>query len=97
MLARVILIIYVLFVTFLGIASMASDKIRAMEHRFRIPESVLITIAVIGGSIGSILGMVLFHHKTRKAKFRIGLPVILAVQIAFITLLRAVMVSIEFI
>ncbi len=97
MLARVILIIYVLFVTFLGIASMASDKIRAMEHRFRIPESVLITIAVIGGSIGSILGMVLFHHKTRKAKFRIGLPVILAVQIAFIILLRAVMVSIEFI
>jgi len=97
MLARVILIIYVLFVTFLGIASMASDKIRAMEHRFRIPESVLITIAVIGGSIGSILGMVLFHHKTRKAKFHIGLPVILAVQIAFIILLRAVMVSIEFI
>jgi uncharacterized membrane protein YsdA (DUF1294 family) len=97
MLARVILIIYVLFVTFLGIASMASDKIRAMEHRFRIPESVLITIAVIGGSIGSILGMVLFHHKTRKAKFRIGLPVILAVQIAVIILLRAVMVSIEFI
>jgi uncharacterized membrane protein YsdA (DUF1294 family) len=76
---------------------MASDKIRAMEHRFRIPESVLITIAVIGGSIGSILGMVLFHHKTRKAKFRIGLPVILAVQIAVIILLRAVMVSIEFI
>jgi uncharacterized membrane protein YsdA (DUF1294 family) len=68
-----------------------------MEHRFRIPESVLITIAVIGGSIGSILGMVLFHHKTRKAKFRIGLPVILAVQIAVIILLRAVMVSIEFI
>jgi len=97
MLARVILIIYLLFVTFLGIASMASDKIRAMEHRFRIPESVLITIAVIGGSIGSILGMVLFHHKTRKAKFRIGLPVILAVQIAVIILLRAVMVSIEFI
>ena len=97
MLARVILIIYVLFVTFLGIASMASDKIRAMEHRFRIPESVLITIAVIGGSIGSILGMVLFHHKTRKAKFRIGLPVILAVQIAVIILLHAVMVSIEFI
>ena len=97
MIARVILIIYVLFVTFLGIASMASDKIRAMEHRFRIPESVLITIAVIGGSIGSILGMVLFHHKTRKAKFRIGLPVILAVQIAVIILLRAVMVSIEFI
>jgi uncharacterized membrane protein YsdA (DUF1294 family) len=41
--------------------------------------------------------MVLFHHKTRKAKFRIGLPVILAVQIAVIILLRAVMVSIEFI
>ena len=97
MLARVILIIYVLFVTFLGIASMASDKIRAMEHRYRIPEAVLPLFAVVGGSIGSILGMFLFHHKTRKAKFRFGLPLILLVQIALIILLRSLAVTIEFI
>ena len=96
MFARIILIVYFLFVNFLGIASMASDKIRAMEHRFRIPESVLITLAVIGGSIGSVAGMILFHHKIRKAKFRIGLPLILLAQIGLIVLLRSVMTSIEF-
>ena len=81
MLAKIILIIYLPFINFMGIASMASDKIRAMEHRFRIPESVLLLIALIGGSIGAILGMLLFHHKTRKAKFRYGLPLILLIQI----------------
>lgn len=80
----------------MGIASMASDKIRAMERRFRIPEAVLFTIAIIGGSIGSIIGMLLFHHKIRKASFRFGLPIILLVQIALIILLRSVMVSIVF-
>lgn len=96
MLARVILIIYLVFINFMGIASMASDKIRAMEHRFRIPEGVLFTIAVIGGSIGSIIGMLLFHHKVRKASFRFGLPLILIVQVGLIILLRSVMVSIVF-
>ena len=81
MLARVILIIYVLFVTFLGIASMASDKIRMMERRFRIPESVLLILAVLGGSVGCIAGMVIFRHKKRKPLFRYGLPLILILQI----------------
>ena len=96
MLARVILIIYCLVINFIGIASMASDKIRAMEHRFRIPEAVLFTIAIIGGSIGAIAGMLLFHHKVRKAAFRFGLPLILIIQIGLIILLRSVMVSIVF-
>lgn len=96
MLARIILIVYLVVVNFLGIASMASDKIRAMEHRRRIPESVLLLFAVIGGSIGSILGMLLFHHKTRKAKFRIGLPLILVIQIGLIILLHSIGVTIEF-
>ena len=97
MLARIILVIYIIFINFLGIASMASDKIRAMERRFRIPESVLLTIAIIGGSIGSITGMFLFHHKIRKAKFRFGLPAILVVQVGLIVLLRSMMTSIVFI
>lgn len=96
MLAKIILIIYFVIVNFLGIASMASDKIRAMEHRYRIPESVLLLFAIIGGSIGSILGMVLFHHKTRKPKFRFGLPLILLVQIGLIVLLRSFAATIEF-
>lgn len=97
MLARIILIVYFILVNFLGIASMASDKIRAMEHRYRIPEAILILFAIIGGSVGSILGMLLFHHKTRKPLFRFGLPLILIVQIGLIILLRSLAVTIEFI
>ena len=96
MLARIILVLYILFMNFLGVASMASDKIRAMEHRFRIPEGVLFTIAVIGGSAGSILGMFLFHHKVRFARFRIGLPLILLAQIGLVVLLHSAMDSIVF-
>ena len=97
MVPKIVLIVYLIVINFIGITSMASDKIRAMEHRYRIPEAVLLLFAVVGGSIGSILGMFLFHHKTRKAKFRFGLPLILLVQIALIILLRSLAVTIEFI
>ncbi len=97
MLSRIILIIYFIVINFIGIAAMASDKIRAMERRYRIPEAILLLFAVIGGSIGSILGMLLFHHKTRKPLFRYGLPLILILQIGLIILLRSLAVTIEFI
>ena len=89
--------VYLILVNFLGIASMASDKIRAMEHRYRIPEAILILFAIIGGSLGSLLGMLRFHHKTRKPLFRFGLPLILVVQIGLIILLRSLVVTIQFI
>ena len=45
------------------------------KHRWRIPESTLIGIASIGGGAGALAGMLIFHHKTRKWKFRIFVPV----------------------
>lgn len=60
---------------------MLVDKIKAKRNLWRIPEATLIGVAAIGGSIGAIAGMNLFRHKTKHAKFYIGLPVILALQI----------------
>lgn len=57
------------------------DKWKAVHHRWRIPENTLILAALIGGSIGALLGMYAFHHKTRHKKFVIGVPVILLLQI----------------
>ena len=57
------------------------DKWRAQRDRWRIPEDTLIWLAIVGGSIGALLGMYLFRHKTKHRKFTIGIPVILAVQL----------------
>lgn len=78
-----ILLIYLEAVNLLALAMMGIDKHRARTSRERIPELVLLGVAVIGGSIGAIAGMRLFHHKTRKPRFSVGLPVILAMQIGF--------------
>ena len=56
------------------------DKRKAIKHQWRISEKVLLCIAIIGGSIGALLGMILFHHKTRHWYFRYGLPLILLIQ-----------------
>ena len=53
------------------------DKRKAVHHRWRIPERVLILCAFLGGAAGALLGMLLFHHKTRKWKFRILVPLAL--------------------
>lgn len=58
------------------------DKLFAKLHAWRIPERVLMWAAVLGGSIGALLGMFVFHHKVRKPKFYIGIPVILLLQLA---------------
>lgn len=59
---------------------MLTDKHKARKNKWRIPERTLIATALLGGSVGCILGMKLFHHKTKHPVFYIGLPVILAVQ-----------------
>ena len=59
----------------------AIDKYKSMHHNWRIRESTLIMLAVIGGSVGALLAMYTVRHKTKHNKFRIGVPVILAVQI----------------
>ena len=57
------------------------DKLKAVNHWRRIPEWVLLGLAVAGGSIGAYLGMIIFRHKTLKPLFRFGVPVIILVQV----------------
>lgn len=76
-----ILILYLLIVNAIGFILMLVDKIKAKKNLWRIPEATLFLVAVIGGSIGSILGMYTFRHKTKHIKFTVGMPLILAVQV----------------
>ena len=79
--------IYLLILNILGFAFMGIDKRRAIRSAFRIPEATLFAIAILGGSIGSILGMRLFRHKTKHWYFLFGMPIILILQIALVVLL----------
>lgn len=78
---------YFALMNLIGFAIMGIDKQRAVKKLWRIPESTLFIIALIGGSIGSILGMHVFHHKTRHWYFVYGMPVILLLQIAAVIVL----------
>lgn len=64
-----------------------NDKSRARRHAWRIPEKTLLGAAIIGGSVGALLGMSIFHHKTRKPAFYIGVPLILIIQVGLAALL----------
>ena len=60
------------------------DKWKAKHNSWRISEVTLLILAVIGGSIGALLGMKVWHHKTQHNKFKYGLPLILIIQIILI-------------
>ena len=79
-----ILIVYLLITNLIGFALMGADKRKAIRHTYRIPEKTLFLAALLGGSIGSILGMQTFRHKTKHWYFVIGMPTILILQILLI-------------
>lgn len=76
------LFLYLLLINAVGFVIMLIDKRRAQKNLWRISESTLLTVAILGGSIGSYAGMKVFRHKTRKPKFSIGIPVIILLQAA---------------
>ena len=76
------LLIYLLIINALGFLLMLVDKWKAKHNRWRIPEATLMTVAALGGSVGSLIGMYTVRHKTKHVKFTLGIPLILAVQLA---------------
>ena len=79
---------YLILINLAAFLLMGADKSKARRHRWRIPERTLFLCAVLGGSAGAIAGMWFFRHKTRHWYFVVGMPAILAVQIAVYLLLR---------
>ena len=77
-------IIYLIVINLVGVLIMYIDKRKAMYGRWRIPEKTLIIIALLGGSIGCMVGMKLFRHKTQKIKFVLGYPTILIAETVII-------------
>ena len=63
------------------------DKWKAKSGKWRIPERTLLLLALIGGSLGALAGMIMFRHKTRKAKFFISVPVLFVVHCVIVTVL----------
>ncbi len=84
---ELIFIIYLSVINIIGYAIMGIDKRRAIRGAWRISEASLFFTAAIGGSIGCILGMRHFRHKTKHWYFKYGMPAILVVQILLIGLL----------
>ena len=76
------MLIYLCIINALGFMLMLLDKRKAKKNLWRIPEATLFAVAVLGGSLGSLLGMYTVRHKTRHLKFVLGVPLILFAQLA---------------
>ena len=74
--------LYLILINALGLVLMLLDKRYAIQGKWRIPEATLLGVAAVGGSVGVLLGMYLFRHKTKKPKFYVGVPLIMAAQAA---------------
>lgn len=83
------LLIYIILINLLTFWVYVDDKRRAKKHLWRTSESALVMLAVIGGSLGALLAMVLCRHKTRHKQFVFGIPTILISQICLIIFLLA--------
>lgn len=77
-----LILAYFLFITMLAFALMGIDKHKAKKGAFRISEASLFVTALLGGSIGSVAGMLVFHHKTQHWYFQAFMPLIALVQMA---------------
>lgn len=77
-----ILIWYLAAVNLITFTAFGIDKWKAVHKQWRIPEKTLLGLSFIGGAAGGLVAMHLFHHKTRKRKFAVGVPLMLVLHLA---------------
>lgn len=80
--------IYIIGINVISFLVYGLDKWKARNEKYRISERTLLLLAAIGGSIGAYAGMQIFRHKTQKAKFYLGVPVIILLQIGVFLYIR---------
>ncbi|MFI3170788.1 MAG: DUF1294 domain-containing protein [Eubacteriales bacterium] len=76
-----ILMIYFVVINIVAFVLYGVDKQKAIKHQWRIPEKTLFLVAILGGTLGAIFGMQFFRHKTKHWSFKLGLPMILLIQV----------------
>ena len=86
--AHTIFLWYFAIINIVSVIIFGWDKFCAKNHRWRVPEMTLLMFAVIGGSIGALFAMRIFHHKTLHLKFKYGVPLILFFQVLIMVYLH---------
>lgn len=76
-----IFLVYILFINLVGFLLMGMDKKKAVRRQYRISEAVLWMISILGGAIGTTVGMNVYRHKTKHLNFKLGLPLLAIIQI----------------
>ncbi len=79
---------YLIIINFISFILVAIDKRKAIKNKYRISEKIFFIFSFIGGSLGTLLGMFQFHHKTKKLKFLIGIPILLLFNILVLYLIK---------
>ena len=79
---------YLIIINIISFLLMGYDKNQSIHKKNRIPEITILSISYIGGGLGSLLGMIFFHHKTKKLKFKILIPLSILINIFMIIFLR---------
>ncbi|WP_026528739.1 DUF1294 domain-containing protein [Butyrivibrio sp. VCD2006] len=90
------LLAYLGIINLISFLIMGNDKRKSKRNSFRTPESVLFLLALMGGSIGSILGMSIFRHKTKHWYFVVGMPLILIIQVGIVVAIKMSPIEILF-
>lgn len=80
------LLLYILGVNLISFVLMGIDKRKAEKKKFRIPERTFWIVSLLGGALGSLIGMNYFRHKTKHTSFKVGIPLLLLVNIGLIFL-----------
>ncbi len=75
-----VLLIWVAAISLVAVIVTISDKVKAKKGRWRVPEATLLGISALGGSVAMLLTMFAIRHKTKHAKFMVGIPLIIILQ-----------------